>query len=120
MSAYCGRSLKGGEILSRDTILKIKEAEAQADKIRSAAQAEAKARIKAAEERGKKLCADTEVSASAENEEKLVLIRARADEMINSNKESSREESKALTDEAALHLREAVRYIIGGVMEECQ
>jgi len=106
--------------LSRDTILKIKEAEAQADKIRAAAQAEASARIKAAEADGKKLCADTELRVFAENEKKLGLIREKAEEMINGNREASEEESKAVTDSASLHLREAVRYIIGGVMEECQ
>lgn len=106
--------------MSRETILKIKEAEAAADKIRVAAETEAKARIKEAEAKGKALCAETEARVSAENEKKLELIRAKADEMINTHKETAKEDSKAVTDAASLHLREAVRYIIGGIMEQCQ
>ena len=72
------------------------------------------------EEKGKQLCTETEIRATAENEKKLELIRAKADEMINNNKNSASIDSKAVTDAASLHLREAVRYIIGGVMKECQ
>ncbi len=113
-------SLKGGDILSGDIILKIREAEAEAEKIREAARAEARDRIKDTETRGKKFCAETEARATAENEKKLELIRNKADEMINNNREAAREDSKEATASASLRLRESIRYIIGGVMEECQ
>ena len=112
--------LKGGEILSKEVILKIKEAEEKADSIRSSASLQAKNKIKNAEAEGKRLCEAAEASAIAENEKKLQLIREKANNMIESSRDSAKQEAKADTDAANIHMREAVRYIIGGITEKCQ
>ena len=106
--------------MSKETILKIKEAEKTAEDIRVAAHTEAKTRINAAEQKGKKLCADTERKATEENSKKLELISKKADEMILRTKKSAQNDADESSDAAGSHLREAVRYIIGGIMEECQ
>ncbi|MBQ8140311.1 MAG: hypothetical protein IJ038_01265 [Clostridia bacterium] len=106
--------------MSKETILKIKEAEEQADGIRNAASAEAKRRVSATEAKGKKLCEETELRVTDENKKKLELIRKKADDMILHTKETAEEEARESSNAAGLHLREAVRYIIGGIMEECQ
>ena len=106
--------------MSKETILKIKEAEKTAEGIRSSAHAEAKARIKDTEVRGKHLCEQTEQRVAEENRQKLELIKAKADEMILHTRQSAQSEADASADSAGSHLREAVRYIIGGIMEECQ
>lgn len=106
--------------MSKEAIMKIKAAEDQANNIRTAADAEAKRRIADTEARGKKFCAETERRVTEENEKKLALIRQKADETVLKSREATLEASKDTTNEAGLHMREAVRYIIGGIMEECQ
>ena len=106
--------------MSKETILKIKEAEEKADQIRAAASAQAKNRLKETEALGKKLCEETELKVSAENEKKLALIREKAEEMILHNKAVAKEDAKAESDAAGVHMREAIRYIIGGIMDQCQ
>ena len=106
--------------MSKEAIMKIKAAEEQANNIRAAAAQEAKRRISDTEARGKKFCADTERRISEENEKKLALIRQKADETVLKNREATLSESQQTANEANLHMREAIRYIIGGIMEECQ
>ena len=106
--------------MSKDSIIKIRDAEKQADEIRASASVQAKNKIRDAEQLGKRLCEDTELQATRENEKKLALIKEKADEMIARSKDSAKEEAKAETDTANLHMREAIRHIIGGIMEQCQ
>ena len=106
--------------MSKETILKIREAEKAAEDIRAAAHTEAKTRINAAEQKGKRLCEQTEKKATEENARKLELISQKADEMILRTKSSAQKDANDSSDAAGSHLREAVRYIIGGIMEECQ
>lgn len=106
--------------MSKEAILKIKAAEETAENIRASASAEAKKRIRDTEALGKQLCEETERRVTAENEKKLALIREKADETILKSRETTTDESKQTVGEANLHMREAVRYIIGGIMKECQ
>ena len=106
--------------MSKETILKIKEAEDRASAIRSDAMSSAKARIAETERLGKRLCEQTEAKASAENEQKLELIRQKASQTVVNSRESAEAEAKEGFSSAGLNMREAVRYIIGGIMEECQ
>lgn len=112
--------LKGGEILSKETILKIKEAEDKAEQIRASASAQAKTRIADTERLGKRLCEQTELRVTGENEQKLELIREKANEMILHSREAAEAEAKENYGSAGLNMREAVRYIIGGITEQCQ
>ncbi len=106
--------------MSKEIILKIKEAEAEAQKIRSDASDEAASRIRRAEAEGKKRCERAEAEASAVNREKLNITSDRADELLKRAKESADAESEALREAAEFNLREAVRFIIAGVREQCQ
>lgn len=110
----------GNEILSKEIILKIKEAEAEAQKIRSDASDEAAARIRRAESEGKRLCDKAEESAARANREKLNVTSERADDLLNKAKENAAAEAEALRESAEFNLREAVRFIIAGVQEQCQ
>ena len=106
--------------MSKDAIMKIKAAEDQARGIRESAAEEAKRRIQSTELRGKQFCTETERRATEENEKKLALIREKAEQTILKNREATLSASQDAMDEANLHMREAIRYIIGGIMEECQ
>ncbi len=106
--------------MSKETILKIKEAEEQAESIRANASAQAKARIAETERLGKRLCEQTEARATEENEKKLELIRQKANETVLHSKETAEAEARESHSSAGLNMREAIRYIIGGITEQCQ
>lgn len=106
--------------MSKEIILKIKDAEAEAQKIRSDAVDEAAARIRRAEIEGKKRCEKAASDAAAVNREKLKITADRADELLVRAKESADAEAEALREAAEFNLREAVRFIIAGVEEQCQ
>ena len=106
--------------MSKEIISKIKEAEAQAQKIRSDAQDEAKNRIRMAEANGKKLCEDTENRIRRQNKEKLDIAKDRANDVLDKAKESFEAEAEAMREAAEFNMREAVRAIIAGVNEQCQ
>jgi vacuolar-type H+-ATPase subunit H len=110
----------GGMNLSKEIILKIKEIEAQAQKIRSDAAEEAAARVKRAEIDGKKLCEKAEADAAKVNREKLAITAERADDLVSRAKENVQKEAEALRESAEFNLREAVRLIVAGVYEQCQ
>jgi vacuolar-type H+-ATPase subunit H len=106
--------------LSKEIILKIKEAEAEAQKIRSDAADEAAARIRRAEIEGKRRCDKAEADAAAINREKLNITADRADELLKRAKVAANTEVSAFKVSAEFNLREAVRFIIAGVEEQCQ
>lgn len=106
--------------MSKEIVNKIKEAEAQAQKIKNDAQEEAKARVKAAEEQGKKLCEKAQQNAEKENKEKLSLARTRSEELLAKTQEQAEADVEAKKEAAEFNMREAVRFIISGVNEQCQ
>lgn len=106
--------------MSKEIILRIKEAEAEAQKIRNDAADEAAARIRRAEIEGKKRCDKAEAEAAAINREKLNITSDRANELLKRAKDSAEAEAVALRESAEFNLREAVRFIIAGVEEQCQ
>lgn len=106
--------------MSKEIILKIKDAEAEAVRIRNDASEEAAARIRRAETEGKRLCDRAEADAAKVNREKLNITAQRAEELLKRAKESSDAEAQALREEAEFNLREAVRFIIAGVQKQCQ
>ena len=109
-----------GCILSKEIILKIKEAEAEAQKIRNDASAEAAQRVRRAETDGKKLCEKAEADAAKVNREKLSITAERADDLLGRAKEDAQKEAEELRESAEFNLREAVRLIVAGVYEQCQ
>lgn len=91
-----------------------------AQKIKEDAAAEAAARIRRAEAEGKKLCDKAEADAARVNREKLNITSQRAEELLARAKESADGEAEAMREVAEFNLREAVRFIIAGVNEQCQ
>lgn len=112
--------MKDGEILSKEIIFKIREAETKAEKIKDEASLRAKNMIRDADAAGKKLCETTEASCASENAEKLRKIQEKADELIVKSTQKAEENAKELTSDAELRMREAIRLIIGGVTAQCQ
>jgi vacuolar-type H+-ATPase subunit H len=106
--------------LSKEIILKIKETEATAQKIRSDAAAEAAERIKKAEADGKKLCERAEADAERINRDKLKIAAQRADGVVENAKTNATDEANEARESAEFNIREAVRLIIAGVYEQCQ
>ncbi|MBQ7376341.1 MAG: hypothetical protein IJW52_05620 [Clostridia bacterium] len=106
--------------MSKEIILKIKEAEAEAQKIRNDASAEAVERVRRAEAEGRKLCEKAEADAAKVNREKLAITAERADDLVGRAKEDAQKEAEELRESAEFNLREAVRLIVAGVYEQCQ
>ena len=117
-NAKCGNG--GDEILSKETISKIKETEAQARRIRTDAEEEAKARVRRAEADGQRSFERAEEQAIKQNKEKLRIAKARADEVMKKAEESAQTDADAMREAAEFNMREAVRAIIAGVREQCQ
>jgi len=101
-------------------IEKIKQAEEQAQQIRERARADAQKAVQEAEEHGKALCEWAESEGIAENKEKIRLIRERAEQMMAHNQDQAKQQAASISADAELRMREAVRLILGGVMEQCQ
>lgn len=106
--------------MSKEIIVKIKEAEAQAQEIRSGAEDEAKARIRKAQTEGRALCERTEARVGVTNSEKLKVAEARADEVMRKTVEEAEADAQKMREEAEFNMREAIRAIIAGVKEQCQ
>ena len=106
--------------MSKEIIQKIRDAEAQARKIKSDAQEEAKARVRRAEADGKKLCERAENDIALKNREKLYIAQERADAALESTRQAADQEARAMKDAAEFNMREAVRLIIAGVNKQCQ
>ncbi len=106
--------------MSKELISKIKEAEAEASRIKNSARDEAKARIQKAESDGKKLCDDTAKSVEKADGQKIKLTQQKADELLVSVREETNESAKKMQEAAEFNMREAVRFIISGVNEQCQ
>lgn len=106
--------------MSKEIVNKIREAEAEAQKIRADALEEAKARVKNAEDQGKKLCENAQARAEKENKEKIAVARTRSDELLAKTREEAFAEVGSMREAAEFNMREAVRFIISGVNEQCQ
>lgn len=106
--------------MSKEIILKIRQVESEAQKIRDDAAEQAAAKLRKAEIDGKMLCDRAENETSKTNREKLLITAHRADEHIERAKNAAAEEADKIRAEAEFNLREAVRFIIAGVHEQCQ
>ena len=115
-----GNTCKGGEILSKDAIRKIREAEAEAAEIRARGAERAKEILRAAEEKGARLCAEAEEQAVRENRQKLDLTRQKAEELLEKTREEARTEAAEIRQAGEDRTRDAVRMIVGGLYELCQ
>ena len=106
--------------MSKEMILKIQNAEAEAQKIRMEALEQAKERIRHAENEGKMLCRKAEAESIRINEEKLKLTREKADELLARSRREAEAQAKLLLKAGEPYVKDAVKMIIGGMMEQCQ
>jgi vacuolar-type H+-ATPase subunit H len=106
--------------MSKETVLKIIEAEADAKRIISEAHREAEARMDAAREVGETLCKDTERTVSQELSEIMDQLRAKLAEMEMRVSTNTEREAAALSDLASLNRRAAEKIIISGVNAKCR
>ena len=106
--------------MSKEIILKIKETEAQAQKIKADAIEEAAARVRRAQIEGQRVCDKAELDAEKINREKLKLASGRAEGIIDEARATALSEAENAREAAEFNIREAVRFIIAGVYEQCQ
>ncbi len=106
--------------MSKQAILKIKEAEAEAQRMRSDAQTEAKRRVREAEAEAKKLLADTEAEARSVNKERLRLTAERAEELIAEGAKNAVADAADVAKACEPFMENAVKVIVEGVFEQCR
>ena len=106
--------------MSKETILKITQAEAQAAEI-----------IEAAKERAQAMYAETEQKSNEDRErieqKTQSSLRAMLDDMqsrseliLQRSLESAQQDAESMNHMAELHMEEAVKAIVWGIMEQCQ
>ena len=106
--------------MSRDTILKIKEAEAEAMRIVAEAEEKAKRMRDAAEAEGRARCEQTERALSAELEGMLEQIRVKVGEMSDRIMEEAREEATEVASAARLNRKSAEKIVVRGLDAKCR
>lgn len=106
--------------MSKEAIMKIREAEAEASRIRAAAEEEARAKI---EENAKDCAARAEEAISATDaalKVKLSSVKERAEALIEQSRKEASDDLAAMEAEARGHMREAVKIIVWEMYDSCQ
>ena len=106
--------------MSKEIILKIKEAEAEAQKIKEEASAEAAERVRRAQTEGKAMYDRTQDEVERLNRSKLDIASERADTVLANARNAALDDAQKAREAAEFNIREAVRLIISGVYEQCQ
>ncbi len=106
--------------MSRESILKIREAETQAQAIVERARAQAQARIEQAEADGKALCERTEAETAGEMQALLLQLKEKTGSMNERVLADADEEIAALRKNARLNRKIAEKIIIRGLDTKCR
>lgn len=106
--------------MSKDAIKRIREAEAEAEKIRADAVEAAKEKIRRTEAEGKLLCSKAETDATKVNSEKLAVAEQMISKSLEEKKTAAEKSALAEISKAELNMRDAVKIIVGEVMKQCQ
>ena len=106
--------------MSKDAITKIKEAEAEAQKIRADAADSVKEKLRSAEAEGKRMCAEAEAEAVRVNAEKISTTRQKLDTIMSEKRAVAEKSAGDTARSAELNMRDAVKMIVGEVMKQCQ
>ncbi len=106
--------------MSRESILRISEAEDAAERMIADAKAQAQNMIETARKDGRALCERTEAEVSAEYAEKLKALAERAAQMQERVDAESREELTSVEAEIRLRRRSAEKIIIRGFEQKCR
>ncbi len=112
--------MKEGEILSKEAMTRIREAEAEALAIKQKAEETAAARI----EQNEKACIQQEEKAINAADEalkaKLETVRKRAELLIEQSRKEAAEDVVIMETEARNRMREAVKLIVWEMFDSCQ
>ena len=106
--------------MSKEAIMRVREAEAEAATIRESSEQEARVRV---EQNEKDCAAKAEAAISAIDEAlkvKLASVRERADALIEQSRKEAAEDVLAMETEARSHMREAVKLIVWEMYDSCQ
>ena len=106
--------------MSRESILKIKEAEARADRLIAGAKEQAQEMLRQAEAEGQALCDKTERECTAELSAMLGQLRERTLQMRERMEAEAREEAEALEASVSLRRKVAEKIIVGGLGRICR
>lgn len=106
--------------MSKEAIMRIREAEAEAASMLEAARQEANTRV----EQNEKRCAAAAEKAIGATDEalkvKLASVRARVDALIEQSRSEAAEDVVTMETEARAHMREAVKLIVWEMFDSCQ
>ena len=106
--------------MSRESILKIQEAETQAEALIERARVQAQEMIANAEAEGKALCEQTEVETTEQMRGLLLQLREKTDEMDGRAMVDSEEEIALIRKNARLNRKIAEKIIIRGLDTKCR
>ena len=106
--------------MSKEIVSKIRDAEAQAEKIKREASEEAKKRVQQTELDCKQKF-DKEVQKIDElNAQRIEATKNKSSELMQNVKDDATAAANKMREEAEFNIREAVRFIISGVKQQCQ
>ena len=106
--------------MAKESIKKICDAEQKAAAIIENAEQNAAEMIASAEQSGRAYLEKATADCERENREKLALVRAKTDELLQSSREEAELSAKELKKIAQPRVRNAVKLIVQGIFEQCQ
>ncbi len=106
--------------MSKQVIEEIRKAEAKADEVKRAAGEKAAAMRAAVEAQGRAQSEEVLRVTEAEYSGRLAEIERRADRLIARKREEAEKEAEAICETARVHLNEAVKAVVWGIVEKCQ
>lgn len=106
--------------MSRDSILKVKEVEAQAEKTVADAKQKAQQMLLQTHEEGRALCNDAELQTLAKREEMMTRIREKSVQLEEAALAEAKEEAADITREVSLRRKIAEKIIIRGLDSKCR
>lgn len=106
--------------MSKEAIMRVQEAEAEAAAIRAAAEQTAKERI---EENEKRCAAEAEKAINGTDavlRHKLETVRKRADALVEQSRQEAAEEMQTIETETRSRMKDAVKLIVWEIFDSCQ
>ncbi len=113
-------AVRMGVVMSKETMDRIREAEAQADRLIADAEAQA-TRMKAdAEAAGRERCREAEASAAETLKAMLEAAHKQADEQTAGTLDAAHREAESVAEKAERGRAAAERIVIGGLEAKCR
>ena len=106
--------------MSRESILKVKDAEAAAERIVEDAKKQADAMIATARKNGQQMCVAAEASAKESVNTAMAMLHERTAQTMERVDADARDEVEEMRKEAFLRKRSAEKIVIRGLMSKCR